>query len=221
MKSQVISAVNANNIRLLLFLRGQCNGDIQGDNSTNPACVKRNDHKSVGSRKKRSFEGSPWGMFSNLVASTSSSAVKVLNTEIEKTIGDIIDNSVGINSIYIANVTLDNTMTSLRFPIDDHINFFTIEVKGVYQSDINLIHPDGTAESFSSNSTTIDNIGVAIVITVKTPIIGTWELQSSAGITSGVIVKGKGRIDFTSQLLKKVGGIPYPIPGSSPVTGQI
>lgn len=111
-------------------------------------------------------------------------------------------------------------MKSSRFPIDDHINFFTIEVKGVYQSDINLIHRDGTAETFSSYSTTIDNIGVAIVITVKTPIMGTWELQSSAGITSGVIVKGKGRIDFTSQLLKKVGGIPYPIPDSSPVTGS-
>lgn len=45
LESQVKQMARDKNIHLMLFLRGQCNGDIQGDKTTQPSCVRRNDRE--------------------------------------------------------------------------------------------------------------------------------------------------------------------------------
>ncbi|KAJ8316227.1 hypothetical protein KUTeg_006241 [Tegillarca granosa] len=87
LESQVVQTARNKDIHLMLFLRGQCDGGLQEDNSSQPSCVRRNDRENVGSRRKREIGG----MFSSLASSTSSSTVKVPNSAISKTIGDIID----------------------------------------------------------------------------------------------------------------------------------
>nr|XP_022340887.1 von Willebrand factor A domain-containing protein 7-like [Crassostrea virginica] len=218
-KNEVIQLVNDKKIKLLYFLRGQCSSRRRRSDFTLPdniQCIPNDDSKRVG-RKRRGSGG--FNLFETIASSTGGHIVHTSSSSLGSILGTFVKNNMGVSKVGVTTFELSSGSSHL-IHVDSDLTLMTVRIKGLSSaSDIRLVRPDGTDQTFTGTASA-DVIGSDTVLSIQKPPAGEWSLIKTTSGTSKVTVSGSGNIDFTYKFMEDVGGLKFPITGTSPITGS-
>lgn len=218
----VLHLLENKNLHLMQFLRGSnshsaAHKRISNHVTTSPTdvhCLMPNDKlQKQGKRGKRS------NIFEEIASHTSSSVIQTSHSSLGDILGHVLQENMNIHTLGVDSFDMISLTTHV-FHIDPCISLFTVRLEGSTCSNIHLLRPDGSNQSFTGNASKDVIDSRTTILSVQHPLYGAWQVKNSPSSPCHLTVSGSGCIDFDYKIMEDIRGVKYPITSSSPVLGK-
>lgn len=212
------------NLHLMQFLQGNNSNShtavhkrISNHVTASPTDVhcfvpNANLHKQ-GKRGKRS------NIFEEIALHTSSSVIQTSHSTLGDILGHVLQENMNIQTLGVDSFEM-LSLTTHVFHIDPCISLFTVRLEGSTCSNIQLLRPDGSNQSFTGNASKDVIDSRTTILSVQHPLYGAWQVKNSPSSPCHLTVSGSGCIDLDYKIMEDLRGVKYPITSSSPVLGK-
>ncbi|XP_061188708.1 uncharacterized protein LOC133196872 [Saccostrea echinata] len=216
--NEVINLVNSKHMKLVYFLRGDCDGRRRRsvfNVPQNVQCIPNENKRRTGLRR-RSLAG--LDLFDKIASATGGQIVHTSSTSLGSILGTFVEKNMGVSTLEVTSFeTKPGSMHTIT--ADSELSLMTVKIEILSNVlNVKLDRPDGSVQQLSNSS--VDVIGRTTVLSIPKPTPGKWTLHNNDVNTWIVKVGGSGKIDFTFKFMENILGLMYPISGTNPITGS-